>query len=198
MTGKPKPLVFVKSENCKYHSIDEVINKLQPYNYVNVIVNVIGMSKINKIRNLSLKEFLVTTDDGVTFINITMFEDLISLLEINKCYKIKNLQLATYLNQKKFKSTPLTCAEPNEPLEIADLSLQTTAPQESYKTETVMFHSIDDESLVTRLACNKCGEIINDTSSKIFLCKNCQSRQLRINQRLNLAKKCRCAKKILK
>ena len=80
MTGKPKTLVFAKSENCKYHSIDEVINKLQPYNYVNVIVNVTGMSKINKIRNLSLKEFLVTTDDGVTFINITMFEDLISLL----------------------------------------------------------------------------------------------------------------------
>lgn len=45
-----------------------------------------------------------------------------------------------------------------------------------------MFHSIDDESFVTILACNKYGEMtINETSSKKVLCKNCQTRQLRIN-----------------
>ena len=63
------------------------------------------------------------TDDSVTFVNITMFEDLIKSLEINKCYKIKNLQLATYLNQKSFKSTLLLNVQANEPLEIADVSL---------------------------------------------------------------------------
>ena len=63
------------------------------------------------------------TVDGATFINITTFEDLINALEINKCYKIKNLQLATYLNLEKFKSTPLTNVEPNDPLKIADISL---------------------------------------------------------------------------
>ena len=83
---------------------------MQPYDYVNVIVKLTGMSEIIKIRNLSLKESTVT-DDGVTFINITMFEDLVSSLVINKYYKIKNLQLATYLNQKKFKSTSLTSVE---------------------------------------------------------------------------------------
>lgn len=65
--------------------------------------------------------------------------------------------------------------ESNERLEIADVTLQTTALEATYKTETVMFRSTDDESLVTRLACNKCGEIINDTSSEVVLCKKCQS-----------------------
>lgn len=36
-------LVFAKNENCEYYSIDEVINELQPYGYVNVIAKVSGM-----------------------------------------------------------------------------------------------------------------------------------------------------------
>ena len=110
-----------------------------------------------------------------------MFKNLISSLEFNKCYKIKNMELATYLNLKTFKRTPLTNVEVNKPLDRAYVSLQTTVPQATYKKETVMFHSIDDESLETRMVCNKCWEVINDTSSKTVLCKNCESRQLRIN-----------------
>ena len=49
-----------------------------------------------------------------------------------------------------------------------------------------MVHSVDDESLVTRIACNKCGQIINDSSSKIVLCKNYQSYQLKKNFRIKL------------
>ena len=65
-------MVFIKKEICIYYQIDEVINKLQPYNHVNVIVKVTRISEIIKIRNL---EFIVT--DGE------------SLLVISQCSKLK-------------------------------------------------------------------------------------------------------------
>ena len=62
----------------------------------------------------------------------------------------------------------------------ADVNLWIAAPQATYKSEK-MFPNVDNESLVARMACNKCGYIISDTSSKIVLPKNCQRHQLRIN-----------------
>ena len=82
-TVKPITLVFAKNKNCKYYSTDEVINKLEPYDCVNGIVKLTGIPTNVKIRNLSSKE-LTVTDGGVTFINITMFENFLSSLEVNK------------------------------------------------------------------------------------------------------------------
>ena len=56
---------------------------------MNVIVKVTGMSEIVKMRNLSLKESTVT-DGGVTFINITLLEDLISSFELANVIKLKS------------------------------------------------------------------------------------------------------------
>ena len=57
-----------------------------------------------------LLEYLVT-DDGENNIPLTMFEDLTQVLEKNTTYKILNVQVVTYKNLKKSRSTRLTKTE---------------------------------------------------------------------------------------
>ena len=49
----------------------------------------------------------VATDDGESFINITIFEELIDKVDIDVTYPIFNLHVVTQNNPKKLRSTTL-------------------------------------------------------------------------------------------
>ena len=101
---KEKTLVFEKSEQQNYSSIEMVINEYEPMNMVNVIVKIVEAGKLQiSSRGLSLKEYKVT-DDGQTTIAVTIFENLCSSININKAYKLTNLQIVTYKKKGNFEA----------------------------------------------------------------------------------------------
>ena len=78
-----------------------VINEYEPMSMVNVIVKTIEAGKVQITdRGLSLKEYEIT-DDGQTTITVTMFENLCNSIDINRAYKLTNLQIVTYKNERK-------------------------------------------------------------------------------------------------
>ena len=100
-TLKEKILGFAKSEQQNYSSIEMVINEYEPMNMFNVIVKTVGAGKLQITnRGLSLKEYKVI-GDGETTVTVTIFENLCNSVDINKAYKLTNLQIVTYKNERK-------------------------------------------------------------------------------------------------
>ena len=75
--------------------------------FVIVKVKVLSAADQKMVNSLKLCEY-VATDDGESFINITIFEELIDKVDTDMMYSIFNPQVVTYNNQKKFRSTTLT------------------------------------------------------------------------------------------
>ena len=93
--------MFEKREQQNYSSVEMVINEYEPMSMVNVIVKTIEAGKVQITdRGLSLKEYEIT-DDGQTTITVTMFENSCNSVDINKAYKLTNLQIVTYKNERK-------------------------------------------------------------------------------------------------
>ena len=93
--------MFEKREQQNYSSVEMVISEYEPMSMVNVIVKTIEAGKVQITdRGLSLKEYEIT-DDGQTTITVTMFENLCNSIDINRAYKLTNLQIVTYKNERK-------------------------------------------------------------------------------------------------
>ena len=73
-----------------------------------------------------------------------MFEQFTDQMELNNKYKILNLQLVTYLNERKLRSTTLTKVEKIDK-DIPDLKMK-ECPKVDQR-ETVVFDNIDNNSL---------------------------------------------------
>ena len=111
---------------------------------VNVMVRIAHVGEIKTTNNnLTLKEY-IATDDGKFQMKIAMFEQFTDQMELNNTYKILNLQLVTYLNERKLRSTTLTKVEKIEK-DIPDLKMK-ECPKVDQK-ETVVFDNIDNNSL---------------------------------------------------
>ena len=176
---KQKTLLFDKNNEYEYTSIDTIINEFQQYQYVNVIVKVIGANALEPKENLSLREYTIT-DDGVNEIKLTMFEELVNAIELNKTYQIQNLQLNLFQNKKKLNSTPLTVVNIHEPLDLLNTDIVISETEKKEKSQTITFENVIDDSLVkTGQNCNTCKLSIaiddNDKDAKLVLCINCQS-----------------------
>ena len=75
---------------------------------VNVMFRIVCAGEIKTTNNnLTLKEY-IATDDGKFQMKIAMFEQFADQMELNNTYKVLNLQLDTYLNERKLRSTTLT------------------------------------------------------------------------------------------
>ena len=108
---KPKTVAFLKNEDYEYCDIDTIINEIELLRCVNIIVKVILIEDVQSSRTLILQEYLVT-DDGENTIPLTMSEDLAQVLKKkNATNKILNVQVVTYKNKKKLRSTRLTKIE---------------------------------------------------------------------------------------
>ena len=111
---------------------------------VNVMVRIAHVREIKTTNNnLTLKEY-IATDDGKFQMKIAMFEQFTDQMELNNTYKILNLQLVTYLNERKLRSTTLTKVEKIDK-DIPDLKMK-ECPKVDQK-ETVVFDNIDNNSL---------------------------------------------------
>ena len=111
---------------------------------VNVMVRIAHAGEIKTTNNnLTLKEY-IATDDGKFQMKIAMFEQFTDQMELNNTYKILNLQLVTYLNERKLRSTTLTKVEKIDK-DIPDLKMKEYPKVD--QRETVVFDNIDNNSL---------------------------------------------------
>ena len=107
---KPKRVAFPKNKGYDYCNIDTMINEIELLRCVNIIVKVIHIQDVQSSRNLMLQEYLVT-DDGENNIPLTIFEDLTQVLKKKNHIQKFDLQVVTYKNKKKLRSTRLTKVE---------------------------------------------------------------------------------------
>ena len=183
-TIKPKSLLFSKEANYQFNSLHEIIEEPQLMELVNVIVRIVHAGEIKTTNNnLTLKEY-VATDDGKFQMKMAMFEQFTNQMELNNTYKILNLQLGTYLNERKLRSTILTKVEKIDK-DIPDLKIRECPKVE--QRETVVFDNIDNNCLLEHLKCFKCiasfvkidKKIVHYTSFGGFqLSKTCVSKNV--------------------
>ena len=111
---------------------------------VNVMVRIAHVGEIKTTNNnLTLKEY-IATDDGKFQMKIAMFEQFTDQMELNNTYKILNLQLVTYLNDRKLRSATLIKVEKIDK-DIPDLKMKECSKVD--QKETVVFDNIDNDSL---------------------------------------------------
>ena len=81
MAAKSKTLVFNKNEDFRFDSVDEIIDELNPMNYVNVTAKIeYKIDGKQTSRNFSLREYFLS--DGNNFMAVAMFEDLKDSMEV--------------------------------------------------------------------------------------------------------------------
>ena len=173
---KPKTVVFAKKEEQKISSIVQIINEIEPMEFVSVKMKVLSAADLKAVNSLKLREY-VATDDGESFINITIFEELIDKVDIDMMYSFFNLQVVTYNNQKKLRSTTLTTVNKQQNA-LSQINISSTDLLSTEETKEMTFDNIDDESLISQLVCPKCNTSIPSTPQKIVKCIACNSIQL--------------------
>ena len=98
-TIKPNMIAFAKKEEHKISSIEQIINDMEPIEFVGAKVKVLLTADQKMVNSFKFCEY-IATDDGESSINITIFEELIDKVDIDMKYSIFNLQAAPYNNQK--------------------------------------------------------------------------------------------------
>ena len=83
------------------------MNEIEPMQFVSVKVKVLPATDQKMVNSLRLREYAVT-DEGESFIEITILEELKDKLDVGMTNSISNLQEGTYNNQRKLRSTTLT------------------------------------------------------------------------------------------
>ena len=95
-----------------------------------------------------MKEYIAT--DGTKFqTKITMFEQFTDQMELSNTYKILNLQLLTYLNERKLRSTTLTKVEKIDK-DTPGLKMKKCLKVD--QREIVIFDNIDNNSLLEQIS----------------------------------------------
>ena len=123
-----------------------------------------------------LQEYLVT-DDGENIIPLTMFENLTQVLKKNTTYKILNVQVMTYKNKKKLRSTRLmkieVCTDEKQIPKSENLVQLNLAPK--LEIESFKFSYVNDDSLIKRRICDSCKALLNNTTNTLIRCDTCSS-----------------------
>ena len=73
----------------------QIINEIKPMDFVSVTVKVLSAAHQEMVNSLKLHE-CVATGDNESFINITIFEELIDIVHIDMTYFIFNVQVVMY------------------------------------------------------------------------------------------------------
>ena len=139
-------------------------------------MKVLSAADQKTVNSLRLREY-VATDDGESFINITIFEELIDKVDIDMMYSFFNLQVVTYNNQKKLRSTTLTTVNKQQNA-LSQINISSTDLLSIEETKEMIFDNIDDEILISQLVSTKFNTSIPSTAQKIVKCIACNSIQL--------------------
>ena len=111
-----------------------------------------------------------------------MFESLCNSNDINKAYKLTNLQTVTCKNERKLRSTSLTnVIECN--LYMPDFGDQSTIAEEKEtltkgEEDIVVFDNVSDHRLLPQRSCIKCSAFLVETNERLIKCSTCHSIQL--------------------
>ena len=97
---------------------------------------------------------------------------------VNKAYKLTNLQIVTYKNERKLRSTSLTSViECN--LDIPGVEESTIAEEKETLTKEeegiVVFDNVSDHSLLPQRSCIKCSAFLVETNERLVKCSSCHS-----------------------
>ena len=143
---------------------------------VNVMLRIAHAGEIKTTNNNLTFEEYIATDDGKFQMKISMFEQFTDQMELNNTYKILNLQLVTYLNERQLRSTTLAKVQKIDK-DILDLKMK-ECPKVDQR-QTVIFDNIDNNSLLEHIRCFKCSISFDKTDKKkIVNCTNCGEVQL--------------------
>ena len=143
---------------------------------VSIKVKDLSAADQKTVSSLKLCKY-VATNDGESFINITLFEELIDKVHIVMTCSFFNIQVVTYNNQKKPRSITLTIVDKEENV-LSKISISSTDLLSTKETKEMTFVNINDESLIGQLVCIKCNKSIPSTAQKIVKCIACISIQL--------------------
>ena len=111
-----------------------------------------------------------------------MFESLCNSNDINKAYKLTNLQIVTCKNERKLRSTSLTnVIECN--LYMPDFGDQSTIAEEKEtltkeEEDIVVFDNVSDHRLLPQRSCIKCSAFLVETNERLIKCSTRHSIQL--------------------
>ena len=165
-----------KKEEHKISSVEQIINEIEPTEFVSVKVKVLSATDQKTLKSLRLREY-VATDDSESFFNITIFQELIDKVDIDMRNSIFNLEVGTYNNQKKLRSTTLAAVNENQN-RLSQINISSTDLLSTGETKEVTFDNIDGESLISQLVCTKCNTLIPTTTQKIVKRIACNSIQV--------------------
>ena len=87
-------------------SVDTIVNELSIWVHVNILVQVILVDKETETDSLKLRE--LTVSDGEDYIGVTLFDELVTNINVGKTYAMTNPQIASYKNATRLKSTHLS------------------------------------------------------------------------------------------
>ena len=135
---------------------------------VSVKVKVLSAANQKTVNSLKLREY-VATDDGESFINITLSEELTDKVHIDMTYSFFNIQVVKYNNQKKLRSTTLTIVNKEQNV-LSKITISSTYLLSTEETKEMTFVNIDDESLISQLVYTKCNTSIPSKTQKIVKC----------------------------
>ena len=139
-------VVLQKKEKYKISSIEQIKNEIEPMEFVSVKVKVLSAADQKTVNSLKLHQY-IATDDGESFFNIMIFEELIDKVDIDITYSFLNFQVIMYNNQKKLRSTTLTTVNEQQNA-LSQINLSRTDLFSTEETKEMTFDNIDDESLV--------------------------------------------------
>ena len=95
-------------------------------------------------------------------------------VNIGDCLKISNLQVSSYKNTKRLKSTHLTKIEPSKrEIKFDYKKSKGSVPKEVTLSTNII--SVDETSLAKTFICSECGEKLDTPTGKLITCSKCHT-----------------------
>ena len=165
---------FKYSSSLKIISLAHVNNESKLYDVVHVCGFVFNLKEKNgrnkEGRSLLVKEGVLK--DNTDSIPVTFFEDIARTVEIGKCYKIRNMRVSKYSNQRLLKSMDTTVLEVTEDLKNDELVDDDLISEVS--TSKCKISGINLKSLDIQYKCSICKQI-GKLEKNLLTCAYCDN-----------------------
>ena len=144
--------------------------KCKVYDKVNVCIKVIALSDVTEASDSksSVPYQTATVADSGESRTLTVYAHLINTLEVNKCFKITDLNVVDFQGYKVLKSLESMAIEPSNTI------INTSTIVSLFKTITAKITTIHMNSLDTVPTCPTCEEAVTSEDDILF-CGNCQT-----------------------
>lgn len=177
MKSKTVNFDFV-GERINIFKIDTLIHEVEPMKYVHIECKVVRKAEMIERKNLKLQEFVVADSSGSMM--LTMFEENINLVDVGYFYKLTNVQVTTFLNEKRLRSSHLTEVEMIDEIDLGPIDIKEINESEMNKEnmqQSVSIVTVDEESLEKKRFCVSCNTAL-EGGEKLVRCLKCRKVQL--------------------